>query len=125
MTYVIAEPCVDVLDRADNAAFFTEPPPGRPEPLGSPGGGGQARPGDGRHATGGRPRATDVSTWDRARAHGVLSTPARLEVLDHLRAAGRPLDAHTVAAAALQPFVRPHLCTVDFSGAPGGSAERP
>ena len=63
MTYVIAEPCVDVLDRAcepvcpveaiyyeddlpqrwsvytdDNAAFFTEVLPGRTEPLGSPGG---------------------------------------------------------------------------------------
>lgn len=63
MTYVIAEPCVDVCDRAcvewcpvevvyheddlpgmwrmyagENVGFFAEPRPGRDEPLGSPGG---------------------------------------------------------------------------------------
>ena len=66
MTYVIGEPCVDVLDRAcvdecpveaiyyeddlpdkwqfyagENARFFAEPLPGRGEPLGSPGGAGK------------------------------------------------------------------------------------
>jgi predicted ArsR family transcriptional regulator len=40
-----------------------------------------------------------MSTRDRARVHGVLSAPARLDVLDRLRSAGRPLDAHAVAAA--------------------------
>ena len=63
MTYVIGEPCLDIMDRAcveecpveaiyyqddlpdslqpykeDNARFFSEPLPGRDEPLGSPGG---------------------------------------------------------------------------------------
>jgi hypothetical protein len=67
MTYVIAEPCVDVLDwacveeclveaiyyeddlpeqwgvyTAENARFFAEPLPGRSEPLGSPGGAAKA-----------------------------------------------------------------------------------
>ncbi|HEU5393006.1 MAG TPA: ferredoxin family protein [Streptosporangiaceae bacterium] len=66
MTYVIGEPCVDVLGRAcvaecpveaiyyeddlpdqwkayteENARFFAEPLPGREEPLGSPGGAGK------------------------------------------------------------------------------------
>lgn len=46
MTYVIGEPCVDVLDRqwqvyaAENMKFFAEPLAGRPGPLGSPGGAG-------------------------------------------------------------------------------------
>ncbi|MFI0350854.1 helix-turn-helix transcriptional regulator [Actinomadura sp. 9N407] len=40
-----------------------------------------------------------MSTQDRARAHGVLSVPARLDILDHLRAAGHPVDAQEVAAA--------------------------
>jgi hypothetical protein len=48
MTYVMGEPCVDVVDRAyveesaftaDNARFFAEPRPRRDAPLGSPGGG--------------------------------------------------------------------------------------
>jgi hypothetical protein len=41
MTYVIAEPCIDVVDRAcveDNERFFTEPLPATSAPLGSPGG---------------------------------------------------------------------------------------
>jgi hypothetical protein len=47
MPYVIAEPCVDVMDRrvwtsarhvADNIRFFAEPLPGRDEPVGQPGG---------------------------------------------------------------------------------------
>jgi hypothetical protein len=62
MTYVIGQPCVDVIDRAcgdecpvdciyeddlpealqpylaDNEAFFTQTLPGRDAPLGSPGG---------------------------------------------------------------------------------------
>lgn len=40
-----------------------------------------------------------MSTQDRARAHGVLAAPTRLNVLDHLRAAAEPMDAHAVAAA--------------------------
>ena len=40
---MIGKPCVDVMDRAfvevcPVEAFFTEIPPGRDEPLGSPGG---------------------------------------------------------------------------------------
>ena len=49
MTYVIAPPCTDVMDKtcmqaeflpsvASNAAFFLLPLAGRPEPLGNPGG---------------------------------------------------------------------------------------
>ncbi len=41
MTYVIAHPCIHVLDRAcvdHNAAFFTEPLPGAARALDSPGG---------------------------------------------------------------------------------------
>jgi len=60
VTYVIAEPCIDVLDRAcveeypldciyesavaftdDNARFFTDPLPGRDHPVASPGGAGK------------------------------------------------------------------------------------
>jgi predicted ArsR family transcriptional regulator len=40
-----------------------------------------------------------VSTRDRARAHGVLSVPARLTILDWLRASTEPVNAHAVAAA--------------------------
>ncbi|GAA4639014.1 helix-turn-helix domain-containing protein [Actinoallomurus vinaceus] len=40
-----------------------------------------------------------MSTQDRARAHAVLSVPARLDILDRLRASPHPLDAHAVAAA--------------------------
>jgi predicted ArsR family transcriptional regulator len=50
-----------------------------------------------------------VSTRDRARAHGALSAPARLEVLDHLRACAEPVDAHAVAAA-----TGLHVTTVRF-----------
>jgi hypothetical protein len=64
MTYVIGQPCVDVMDRscidecpvdeedlpealrpylADNEAFFAQALPGRDDPIGNPGG--AARPG--------------------------------------------------------------------------------
>ena len=45
MPYVIAAACIDVMDRsgqehfvADNLRFFEDPLPGRPGPLGQPGG---------------------------------------------------------------------------------------
>jgi predicted ArsR family transcriptional regulator len=41
-----------------------------------------------------------MSARERAQVHGVLSVPARVKILDYLRASGEPVDAHAVAAAA-------------------------
>ena len=43
MTYVIGEPCADIMDRAcadewETRVFFTVRLPGRDQPMGSPGG---------------------------------------------------------------------------------------
>src|SRR4051794_24297230 len=61
--------------------------------------GGRDRPIWGRPAPGGRSSGAGVTARDRARAHGVLSAPARLEILDQLRGSGQPADAGAVAAA--------------------------
>lgn len=50
-----------------------------------------------------------MSLKDRARSHGALAVPARVRVLDHLRACPEPIDAHAVAAATGQ-----HVTTVRF-----------
>lgn len=50
-----------------------------------------------------------MSLEERARAHGALAAPARVAVLDHLRACPQPIDAHAVAAATGQ-----HVTTVRF-----------
>lgn len=52
-----------------------------------------------------------MSIRDRARAHGALSVPARLDILDRLRASPDPLDAQALAAATglHMTTVRSHL----------------
>jgi predicted ArsR family transcriptional regulator len=50
-----------------------------------------------------------VSIQGRARAHGALAVPARVAVLDHLRACPQPIDAQAVAAATGQ-----HVTTARF-----------
>jgi predicted ArsR family transcriptional regulator len=50
-----------------------------------------------------------VSIQERARAHGALAVPARVAILDHLRACPQPIDAQAVAAATGQ-----HVTTVRF-----------
>lgn len=50
-----------------------------------------------------------MSLEERARSHGALAAPARVAVLDHLRACPQPIDAHAVAAATGQ-----HVTTVRF-----------
>ncbi len=40
-----------------------------------------------------------MSAQERARVHGVLAVPVRVQILDHLRASGEPMDAYQVAAA--------------------------
>jgi predicted ArsR family transcriptional regulator len=40
-----------------------------------------------------------MSARERARVHGVLAVPARVRILDRLRAAGAPMDAQAVADA--------------------------
>jgi predicted ArsR family transcriptional regulator len=50
-----------------------------------------------------------MSLEERARRHGALAVPARVAVLDHLRACSGPADAHAVAAATGQ-----HVTTVRF-----------
>jgi predicted ArsR family transcriptional regulator len=50
-----------------------------------------------------------MSRAERARSHGALAVPARVAVLDHLRACSEPMDAHAVAAATGQ-----HVTTVRF-----------
>ncbi|MCW2859814.1 MAG: putative transcriptional regulator [Actinoallomurus sp.] len=50
-----------------------------------------------------------MSLEERARSHGALAVPARVAVLDHLRACPQPIDAHAVAAATGQ-----HVTTVRF-----------
>jgi predicted ArsR family transcriptional regulator len=50
-----------------------------------------------------------MSIQERARTHGALAAPARVAVLDHLRACPQPLDAHAVATATGQ-----HVTTVRF-----------
>jgi predicted ArsR family transcriptional regulator len=50
-----------------------------------------------------------MSLQERARSHGALAVPARVAVLDHLRACPQPIDAQAVAAATGQ-----HVTTVRF-----------
>ncbi|MFB9830794.1 helix-turn-helix transcriptional regulator [Actinoallomurus acaciae] len=68
-----------------------------------------------------------MSVQERARAHGALALPARVAVLEHLRASPRPLEARALAAATGQHVttIRFHLDVLIKAGLVTATGERP
>jgi hypothetical protein len=110
----------------DNVAFFAEVLPGRAEPLDFAGWGGQAGTGRCRPDAGGRSTGAKMSARERARVHGVLSVPARVEILD---GRGRPHTRYAVSVHAQERDGDPHreladLLAEHFADTPAGRADR-
>ena len=68
-----------------------------------------------------------MSDQERARTHGALSLPARVAVLEHLRASQQPLEARALAAATGQHVttIRFHLDVLIKAGLVTAGQERP
>ncbi|GAA4486633.1 helix-turn-helix domain-containing protein [Actinoallomurus oryzae] len=68
-----------------------------------------------------------MSVQERARAHGALALPARVAVLEHLRASPHPLDARALATATGQHVttIRFHLDVLIEAGLVIATGERP
>lgn len=68
-----------------------------------------------------------MSVQERARAHGALALPARVAVLEHLRASPHPLDARALATATGQHVttIRFHLDVLIEAGLVTATGERP